>query len=221
MPRRGPGMAGQRWEKKRTDVRAGAQGQPPASPLSGSASQPRGLGPELFHAPSLNVPASLPSSPDWESTLDVQVCMWPAGGDKRLWEALPHSRPQLSGDFCSPQSSYFGPIPNTSSWFMAGEPEARRLTIKGENRTDSGSLLLSLPSRARLLWDPVRERGRGEGGAAKLTSRRPARNEGHSLHCVRKVTPYLLPHRRADARVPDPRRTSVLGLNHGPWTDDS
>lgn len=63
MPRRGPGMAGQRWEKKLTDVRAGAQGQPPASPLSGSASQPRGLGPELFHTPSLNVPASPPLLP--------------------------------------------------------------------------------------------------------------------------------------------------------------
>lgn len=79
-------------------------------------------------------------------------------GDERLWEALPHRRPQLSGDCSSPQSSYFGPVPNTSSWFMAGEPEACRLTIKGENRTHSGSLLLSLPSRARLLWDPGRER---------------------------------------------------------------
>lgn len=112
----------------------------------------------------LNVPLSPPPQTRGLA-LDVQVCGSACRGDKGLRWSLPPSRPEDSqGTPSSPQTSYFGPIPNTSSWFMAGEPEACRLTIKGENQAGTENrprLSAALPSHARLLGDPARGRWPG------------------------------------------------------------
>lgn len=62
---------------------------------------------------------------------------------------------RLPGDTQLPTDQLFRPGPNTSSWFLAGEPEACRLTIKGKNRTEAGCF----PSSCARLCGTQREGG--------------------------------------------------------------
>lgn len=152
---------GQRWREDRVQEQRGA-GLGPA--VQHRPAQRCGVLP-TSHAPR-NMPPSLSFfSPDSGSGFGCASLRVSVRRRASTLVVPPLKRPEDSqGMPSSPQTSYFGPIPNTSSWLMAGEPEACGLTIKGENQAGTENrpgLTASLPSHARLLGDPARGRWPG------------------------------------------------------------
>ena len=80
--------------------------------------------------------------------LDEQVCGAVLRGARGLPAASPASARDSQETPSSPQTSYFGLIPTPALGFWLGKPEARGLTLKGENPAGSErGLGWLLPSR--------------------------------------------------------------------------